>query len=100
MADLQSDKVLMEEELREALAGQDQQHEKSTKVCHQISAMGCHPITAVICHQIPAMVCHISQQLDKCSDFELDGINCYQTLISLLGWRLIAGATNTAPLAV
>ena len=25
----------MEEELREALAGQDQQHEKSTKVCHQ-----------------------------------------------------------------
>ena len=35
MADLQSDKVLMEEELREALAGQDQQHEKSTKVCHQ-----------------------------------------------------------------
>ena len=36
MADLQSDKVLMEEELREALAGQDQQHEKSTKVCHLI----------------------------------------------------------------
>ena len=25
----------MEEELREALAGQHQQHEKSTKVCHQ-----------------------------------------------------------------
>mgnify|MGYP001804237611 CR=1 FL=1 len=35
VADLQSDKVLMEEELREALAGQHQQHEKSTKVCHQ-----------------------------------------------------------------
>ena len=57
MADLQSDKVLMEEELREALAGQDQQHEKSTKVCLRKYPLWYVP--AEICHQISAaLVCH------------------------------------------
>lgn len=43
VADLQSDKVLIEEELKEALTGQDQQEEKSSaKVCVVFAVVYAH----------------------------------------------------------